>query len=314
MKNDALYHLAAALLLLLLALGWLLAPPKTHAQKNRSLNINFSGDAERCADLKVSSNGEVAQANESLALSKAEAPTLEINGTERGLIRVRGWDRPDYSVETCKIAVAETRAAAEQAVRGISVTRTAGRLSYSGPTGDDANWQVYFIVQTPKDANLSLETRNGPISIRGVSGTAKVRATNGPVSVRDSTGNLEIHTSNGPISFAGGGGDVHLMAQNGPISLDLAGVGEVWNGSKLDARTVNGPISLSIPEKFRSGVRVETSGHSPISCGAGACQGAWTNTSGNQRVIQMNGSQETIRVSTTNGPVSVKGPGRGRLI
>jgi len=143
-----------------------------------------------------------------------------------------------------------------------------------------------------------------------VSGTLKIRATNGPVSVHDSAGTVEVHTSNGPISFGGGGGEVHLTAQNGPIALELAG--EVWNGASLEARTINGPVSISMPDGFRTGVRVETSGHAPVSCAAGACKGAWTD---NQRVIQLNGSQDTIRVSTSNGPVSVHGPRKtGRVI
>ena len=48
-----------------------------------------------------------AQVNEAFTLSKGEAPILELNAAERGHIRVRGWDRADYSVETCKVAAAE---------------------------------------------------------------------------------------------------------------------------------------------------------------------------------------------------------------
>jgi hypothetical protein len=308
MKNDSLYYVAAAVLIA----GWVLTPAQTHAAKTRNLSISFEGNAERCSDLKVRSNGEVAQATETYNLQKSEAPILEMVGMDRAVLQVRGWDRPDYSVEACKIAVAEDRAAAEQAIRSISVSRSAGRISSSGPTSDDVNWQVYFIVRAPKDANLNLETKNGPISVSGVSGTVKLRATNGPVSVNDSAGMVEVYTANGPISFNGGGGEVHLIAQNGPISLNLAG--EVWNGSQLEARTVNGPVSVNIPDSFRSGVRLETSGHSPVSCGAGACRGAWTDQGSNQRIIQLNGSQDTIRVSTTNGPVSVKGPSKSRRI
>jgi hypothetical protein len=312
MKNDSLYYLAAAVLIV----GWALTPGKTHAAKNRNVSLNFEGNAEHCSDLKVTSNGEIAQATETYTLQKSEAPILEMVGMDKAVLRVRGSDRADYSVEVCKIAVADDRASAEQAVRSISVSRSAGRISSTGPSNDDANWQVYFIVRAPKDANLNLETKNGPIDVAGINGTLKVRATNGPVAVHDCAGMVDVHTANGPISFNGGGGEVHLTAQNGPISLNLAG--EIWNGSQLDARTFNGPVSLVFPETFRSGVRLETSGRSPISCAAGACRSAWTsgmNQNGSdQRVIQLNGSQDTIRVSTNNGPVSVNGPSRGRRI
>jgi hypothetical protein len=298
MKNDSLYCLAAALLIA----GWILTPAKSHAAKTNNLSISVEGHAEHCADLKVRSNGEVAQSNEVYNLQKSEASLLEMTGMDRSVLQVRGWDRAEYSVEACKVAVASDRAAAEQVVRGISVSHSAGRFSSSGPNTDDVTWQVYFLVHAPKDANLSLETKNGPISVEGVSGNLNLRASNGPISVTDCAGVMEVHTTNGPISFNGGGGEAHLIAQNGPISLNLKG--EVWNGTQVEARTVNGPLSVNMPDSFRTGIRLETSGHSPVSCRASACAGAWTDTASNQHVLQLNGS-DTIRISTNNGPVSI---------
>ena len=82
---------------------------------------------------------------------------------------------PDYSVETCKVAVAETKAAAETMARGISVTHSAGRLSYNGPVTDDAQWTAVFLIHAPKDARVDLETKNGPIDVRDLNGTVKLR-------------------------------------------------------------------------------------------------------------------------------------------
>src|SRR5947208_15180804 len=98
MKNEGLVYAAAAVL----CFGWLLTPVKSHAAKNRGFNISINGSAERCADLKVTSTGEVAQVNESFTMSKGEAPILELNAVDRGNIRVIGWDHADFSVETCK--------------------------------------------------------------------------------------------------------------------------------------------------------------------------------------------------------------------
>jgi DUF4097 and DUF4098 domain-containing protein YvlB len=225
---------------------------------------------------------------------------------------VRGWDRAEYVVEACKIAAAGDRTSAEAVVRGISVTRSAGRFSNSGPVAEDANWQLYFIVHAPRDGRIDLETKNGPIDVAGINGSVKVRASNGPISVRDCGGQVEAHTTNGPISYSGGGGEVHLNARNGPISLELAG--EIWNGPQLEARTINGPVSLSLPDTFRSGIRVETDGGSPLSCSAPACQGAWQNRASRQRTLQMNGSSDTIRISASNGPISVRGSKKTRRI
>jgi len=302
MRNEFLYYAAAAAL----AVAWLLTPAQTHAARGPHFNINISsGDAESCAGLKVSTNGggQISQANDSFTLRRSDASLLELNAADHGHITVRGWDRGEYSVETCKIAAADTSSNADQIVRGISVSHSAGRLSFNGPTVDNADWLVYFIVHAPKDATLDLETRNGPIAVRDMNSTIKLRAVNGPIAIRDCLGTIEAHTTNGPIAFAGSGGDVHLTAQNGPIALSLAN--DTWNGNQLEARTINGPLALSVPDTFLSGLRVETAGHSPMSCSAGPCRNAFTDASGNSRVLQMNGSSGTVRVSTENGPVSI---------
>jgi DUF4097 and DUF4098 domain-containing protein YvlB len=304
MKNEGFLYVTAAVL----CLAWLFTPANTHAAKNRGFNINIEGSAETCGDLKARSSVEIAQVNESFTLSKGEAPILELNAADRGHIRVRGWDRADYSVETCKIAAAETRGAAEQMARGISVAHTAGRISYSGPAGDSAEWMAVFFIHAPRDASLNLEATNGPIEVRGVNGSVKLRATNGPIAIAECGGTVEAHTTNGPIAFSGDRGEVHLNAQNGPISLKLGA--ETWNGAQLEARTINGPLAVSLPENFRSGMRLETSGHTPVSCSAAPCRNAWRDG----RTMQMNGTNDTIRMSTENGPVAIHTTGTGKRI
>jgi hypothetical protein len=307
MQHEKLVYGGAACL----AIIWICSAGETRAARNHNLNINFDGD--HCSDLKVRSDGEVAQAAETFTLSRAEAPILEIADTAgHSALRVRGSDRSDFLVEVCRVAAADDRGTADAALRGISVSRTAGRFSTAGPASENVSWQLYFIVHAPRNARLDLETKNGPIDVRDISGNLKLRATNGPISLRECAGQVDAITLNGPISFAGGGGEVQLLARNGPISLEL--VGDVWNGSQLQARTQNGPVSLSLPDTFRSGVRIETDGNGPLSCGSPMCRNAWTNAASRERTLQMNGSQDTIRITSHNGPVSVSGSKKGRRI
>jgi len=300
MKTETVLYTAAAVL----CTAWLLAPGKTQAARH-NFNLSMNGDAETCAELKVTSNnGEVAKLSDTFTMTRAEAPLLELNAADRANIHVRGWDRAEYSVETCKVAVAETKAAAEAMARGISVTHAAGRLNYSGPVvNEDGQWTAIFLIHAPKTATVDLETKNGPISVRYLNGTIKLRAANGPIAIHDCGGNVEAHTTNGPIAFTGDRGEVHLIAKNGPISVKLGS--ESWNGSQLEARTINGPLAVSLPDNFRSGIRLETAGNAPLSCNAAPCRNAFTNASRGSRTLQMNGTNDTIRLSTENGPVAI---------
>ena len=307
MKNDSFCYLAVAAL----TLTAIVAPTTLPAARNYNLNISMD-NAERCSDLRVrSTNGEVAQAADTVTLGARDASMLEVEEISgSGAVRVRAWDRPEYAVETCKIAVSDSRQAAETLLRGVTVSHSAGRFTTSGPSSvNNGNWHVYFLIHAPKNGSIDLQTKNGPIDVAGMTGKVKVRAVNGPIALKDCGGEVDAHTTNGPISFSGGSGDVRLAAQNGPISLELAG--EVWNGPALDARTVNGPLSINIPENFRSGVRLRTFGNAPLSCKIEACRTAFTDASrSDERTIQLNGSADTVRGSTTNGPVSVNGPRR----
>jgi DUF4097 and DUF4098 domain-containing protein YvlB len=300
MKQEGLIYVLAAAL----CLGWLLSPPRTHAARGHNLSINSNSSVATCADLRpTSSDGEIAQVNETFTLSKGEAPILEMNSADRGQIRVRAWNHADYSIEVCKIAVADNRGAADQMVRAVTVSHTAGNVSFNGPATDSGDWTVVFLVQAPSDAVLNLESKNGPIEVRGINGSVKVRATNGPVAVSDCGGFVDAQTKNGPIAFSGDRGDVRLHAENGPIAVRFAA--ETWNGPQLEARTVNGPLAVNVPENFRSGVRLETSGHAPMACNSPLCRNAWTDRSQGNRTMQMNGASDTIRLSTENGPVAV---------
>jgi hypothetical protein len=210
-------------------------------------------------------------------------------------------------VEACKIAIADGRAAAENLLKGITVTRGAGRVSADGPASvGDARWMTIFIVHAPREAKLDLQTSNGPIGVRNVDGVVKVRAANGPVSVRECTGAVDAEASNGPITFAGSSGEVRLQTANGPISISIPN--DTWNGSELTAATKNGPLSANVPAAFKSGLRIETSRHAPLNCSIDACSGVRSGP-GIGGVVEV-GNSPKLRFSTGNGPVSV-GPRNG---
>ena len=132
----------------------------------------------------------------------------------------------------------------------------------SASDSGDSYGIVYFLVRAPHGAVLDLHASNGEVSVHNVDGTITATTENGPVSIKASSGTITARAQNGPISFGGASsGTVKLSAQNGPITVKLDGT--TFNGS-LDASTSNGPLSVKVPRGYRSGVVVESDGHSPF--------------------------------------------------
>jgi len=215
-------------------------------------------------------------------------------------LTVTGDSRGGYSIDVCKAA----RRAEDLAA--IRVTFENGELRASGPS--HRRWQVLYHIHAPKGADLDVEAENGPLAIRDIDGKLNVRTSNGPLSLDNVSGDVDAATTNGPISVSGGSGSVKVRASNGPLSVHLEG--GAWTGGVLDASTKNGPLSLRIPRGYGSGVRVESHGRGPVSCRAEGCERktrSWSDDEEDEpRIIQLGRGAEAIRLSTVNGPITIR--------
>jgi DUF4097 and DUF4098 domain-containing protein YvlB len=90
----------------------------------------------------------------------------------------------------------------------------------------------------PRNANLTLTTRNGGISLDDFYGTARLTATNGGV------------------RLANVGGDISGGTTNGRVTVDLTGTH--WAGTGLDVHTTNGGVRLTLPDGFSAELEVGT--------------------------------------------------------
>jgi hypothetical protein len=280
---------------------------------NMSVTTDHDGPIDDCRQVRVTfDHDEAARSEESLAVPSGG--TLRLRAPAHSGIYVQGGDARNFSVTACKAA------AVPQDLARISVAYENGELALRGPESGD--WLVYLIVRAPRAASLDLEVSNGPVSVRGISGAVTARTENGPLSFSDSsgsikaearngpialkqcTGSVDAQAVNGPISVSGSGGDTHVQTQNGPISVRLSGTS--WDG-RLEAHASNGPLSLSLPDGYRSGVRVESSGRSPFQCRARACAEARKNWDDDSRRVEFgDASSPVVRLSTVNGPVSIR--------
>ena len=287
----------------------------THG-RNVNVSTETEGPIEDCGQIRVRFDGsEAARAEQQLAAPAPRNP-LAIRIPAASGLYVQGEDRRDLSIRACKAALSP------EDLSRISVTLAQdGQLSIHGP--DNGDWLVYLLVQAPRATALDLEASNGPLSVRGLSGAVQARTTNGPLSLQQLSGRVEARAQNGPISvkncagivdaeavngpisLRGGGGDTKLATQNGPISVDLAGTR--WEGAGLEAHAVNGPLSVRIPENYRSGTRIESAGRSPFTCHLSACAEGHKSWDEESKSIELGDSQMVVRLSTVNGPVSING-------
>src|SRR2546425_2604715 len=292
----------------LISLSALLALGFTSARANRhrhSVNISdgHKQPATDCSELRIRfDDRDAVVRSEEHILTKTEAAVLQVHPHENGGVQVVGWDKETYSVTACK-AAAGSGDAAERILSQIIMSTENGRVSTKGPAGDD-DWTVYLLIRTPKSASIELDTMNGPISLYDVNGKLTARAHNGPISLKNFSGEADIKAVNGPISVEDSSGDVRVHTENGPISVSLTG--KTWSGTGLSADAQNGPLTLMVPNGYQSGFVVESRNYAPMSCQASICDNARKTWDDNNRRIEYGGGPAMIRLSTVNGPVSVR--------
>lgn len=262
--------------------------------------FTFGDDGDECGRNQFRFNGRRAFVSEE-TIEAGNLRSLSVK-TENAPLSVRGGNSRGYTIVACKAAEFE------EDLGRIRVSVDGGELRATGPSEND--WSVHFRVLAPNGGEVHIDAKNGPVSVRDIDATIVARLANGPLSLNDATGNIDVETKNGPISIDGGGGTVKIKASNGPLSVKLEGAS--FNGS-LDASTRNGPLSVKVPANYASGVTVEAKGRGPISCRAAGCAEFRRSQFDDDddyddrpRVIELGSGPTNVRLSTVNGPVTIR--------
>jgi hypothetical protein len=208
---------------------------------------------------------------------------ISMEGLRNGGIWTTGWDRNELVVRTRIRVQARTERDARDIAADIRTVISGGTVTVEGPRqqNDDENWTASLVANVPRRSDLTLETRNGPVSVERVSGNVNVRTSNGPLALRDL------------------GGDVRARTTNGPLTISLSG--DRWDGAGLDAQTTNGPLTINVPSNYNA--RLETGTHNgpvrvdfPITV---------VGRIGRDISTTLGSGGATIRATTTNGPLTL---------
>ncbi|GAC1631995.1 MAG: hypothetical protein NVS9B14_04650 [Candidatus Acidiferrum sp.] len=288
-----------------------------HDRHSRNVSMRGEEPAASCEDLRIEFDDHKAVVqSEDRTFSKSETPVLKATGETNGGVQVTGWDKDNYSVSLCK-AVAP---GSESLLSQIKMTTANGEIRVTGPSrGDD--WTAFLLIRAPKAASVDLHVSNGPLSLYSVDGKILAKAVNGPITAKNckgevrltaqngpitadgTSGTVELHTENGPITSNETSGSVDIRTQNGPIEVALSGSN--WNGTGLQAHAQNGPLTVRVPQGYKSGVVIESDGHSPFHCGASVCSEARKTWDDDKKRIEFGSGPTVVHASTVNGPISI---------
>jgi hypothetical protein len=258
--------------------------------------------AANCNDLHIEFDGRdaVVQSEEKI-ITKAEAPLLHVQAESNGGVQVQGWDQNNYSVTLCKAA--RSGSDAEDVLGQIKLTFSNSEVGVSGPDSH-RQWTAHLLIKAPRGAAMDLNVHNGPMGLFQVEGNLKVHAVNGPITVQKCRGDLNLTAENGPISLEENSGKMNVRTQNGPININLEGT--AWNGAGLEAHATNGPVTLSVPSGYQSGVILESDGRGPFSCRASVCDEGRKTWDEEHKRVEFGNGPTLVHVSTVNGPVTVR--------
>jgi hypothetical protein len=201
-----------------------------------------------------------------------------------GDVRITTWDRPEVRVE------AFTRGQRPDGAR-ILVDSTESALSIRTRYDADAAAEpaaVEYRLTVPRTATLEdIRLVNGALSIVGLAGDVKATAINGSIDAQDLEGQADLSTINGKLDAA---------------------FFRICDARSISLRSVNGPITLSLPADAKASVDAHNK--------SGGIRSAYGRP---QRVVgagghalrtNIKGGGARIKVNNVNGGISIKGPAR----
>lgn len=235
---------------------------------------------ERCRDGWGDRDRAVACREQELTMP-VTGGELSVNARPNGSITVVGSNRRDIRVTARIQAQARRQADADALMSEIAIVTDRGLRAEGPRAGRDEGWSVSYVIEVPREIDLTLSSTNGGVNVEGV------------------TGRLEMSTTNGGITLASVSGDVRGRTSNGSVNVTLEG--DRWQGRGLDVQTTNGSVRLYVPERYHANLETGTTNGGmnfdfPVTVRGRISRRMET---------QLGEGGALIRVMTTNGGVTV---------
>ena len=216
-----------------------------------------------------------------------EGGSMEIR-EPNGAIKVESVDGNRVEVVAERIVTAPTDEAAKEQLAKMEIVEDVapGRIVLDGTQRAARNLhgsrKVNYTVRLPRWTNLAIHASNGTVDVGGLVGSLKVETTNGTIRGRELGNSAVIETT------------------NGTVTLEFAKLGS----QGVSCESTNGTISVAVPRDAKANVTARVT------------NGAIRHDNIDLRVVEqsrrrldatLNGGGPEIRLSATNGTVSIHG-------
>ncbi len=222
--------------------------------------------------------------------------------TMNGGISIEGWDKEAIQIDGEKRA--RTEADLPQVKIEIQAEANSITIRTETPRDSHINGGASYRLMVPRKVMLDeIAASNGPVSVSGIEGEAKLSTSNGPVAVEQFSGRLTASTSNGPLRVRlqkpDSGSVLDLSTSNGPVEVAL-GASPI---PELRVATSNAPITVRLPDSVGARLKAATSNGSITSDFEMTVAPGWR--SGNSLDATLGGGGKTLDLRTSNGPIRI---------
>ena len=227
-------------------------------------------EAGWCDELGRNSSGE-RHCEVREATWAATGAAIAVDSRPNGGIEVVGWDRNEVRLRVKVVADGATAEEAKAKAASVRID-TDGVIRAVSPGQAWAS----FRLDVPRQSTLTLESKNGGLHLREL------------------TGVVDARTINGGVHLDHMGGKVVARTTNGGVHVQLSG--ESWDGESLDVETSNGGVHLSIPDDYNARLQTST-----VNGRIHASEDLRRQFDGKRLDVELGRGGAPIRIETRNG-------------
>lgn len=180
------------------------------------------------------------------------------------------------------------------ATPGLAAVRSGRRpITIDGATATVESTHQRSVVEVPEGMDLVIGTTSGSIEVLGPAGTVAVTATSGKVEIADAA-SVDVRTTSGRVTIGQARGEARISSTSGHVEIEHSGSANITTTSgrirlrevagparahcasgtieiamaeahDVDAETVSGRISISLPTDARPRIDTPRAGSVPPS-------------------------------------------------